>query len=102
MPSPARDDRRTALCIGVGEFIANDDDGNEIESGYDYLPNAGKAAAQLAEALAGAHYTTPAVTQPGELSAANIGRLVHATIDSAGPDGIAVVHVLSQGEKAPT
>ena len=89
---------RRALCIGVGSFtppVGGDDEEPDLTAFGD-LDYAARYTGELHAALHDAGYDAALVTDPQVLGAAELGERVDQHLSG---DGIAVVHVLSHGER---
>ena len=89
---------RRSLCIGVSTFgpaAGGADDEEPDLSPFGELDYAAGYTAQLHAALTSAGYRGDLVTDPGQLSAVELGALVERHTDGG---GVAVVHVLSHGD----
>src|SRR5262249_2014953 len=90
---------RSALLIGVARFAVNgsgavDEDGEVSRARLRPLPYSRESDA-LAEVLHTFGYRR---TAPGEPTSDDIGRSVLHAVETAGPDDVVIIHVLSHGE----
>ena len=95
------DAQRRSLCIGVSTFgpaAGGADDEEPDLTPFGELDYAADCTAQLHAALTSAGYRGELVTDPGQLSAVELGARVERHLDGG---GIAVVHVLSHGDTTP-
>ncbi|MFI6551205.1 hypothetical protein ACIBO9_49070 [Streptomyces prunicolor] len=90
MTSPALD--RRALLIAVSGF---EDGDNAPEADLDFAPGAIRDLATVLEEGFGFAVTT--VTEPG-ITSETLGQRVRETLESAGPDSVLLVHLLTHGE----